>query len=316
MLTICYITARKQPLFRWFYDSLRHQCPGLCKDVQLVVVDRYAETRSEEKNWLADLGTNWDWTYPKPSVWYGPHRLTKDEWFDAAGYRNTGLCFAKGDYIVYVDDLSVLLPGWWDRVTEAAKHGYCVCGTYQKMRSMIVENGTVKGYDLAYKAGKDTRAPFAQSPLHKCDGGWLYGCSCGFPVEALLTVNGWDETCAGCGSEDYCTGLRLSNAGFVFMWDKHMVTYESDEHHFAEPPLRKEDWHFKDGHLVIGGNGHTDKSHTLLNNAKGSRVCSNFFPEGGIREVRNNVLKSGYAAFPLSKIPEHDFYTGMALKDL
>jgi hypothetical protein len=90
-----------------------------------------------------------------------------------------------------------------------------------------------------------------------------------------------------------------------------MITYESEEGHHEDKPLRREDWHFENGKPVLGGNGKDDKSHALLNIAMQSKNFPNYCD---FRELRQSILNGGQ--FPITQIPEHDFYTGIALRDL
>ena len=131
------------------------------------------------------------------------------------------------------------------------------------------------------------------------------------PVEALLTVNGWPEICDGLGSEDYCLGMALENNGFPLVYDRRMLTLESEEAHFEEPPLRKDDWHFEGGKPVRGGNGGNDKSHAVLNIALQSKRFENY---NDFRALRAAILNG--EDFTVMQIPEHDWYTKLPLKDL
>jgi hypothetical protein len=168
---------------------------------------------------------------PKDGLYQGPHRQTAGEYFSAANARNTALAVARGAYIVFVDDLSVLMPGWYARAACAAAEGYVVAGAYQKHTCMVVEDGVLTssqsdpaGIDSRWSHGSDEAAVPAS-------GGWLYGCSFGAPVETLLAVNGLDELCDAIGGEDYQLGLRLERAGASIRYDRRMWTMESEDLH-------------------------------------------------------------------------------------
>lgn len=304
-LTICYLTSRKNCCFKWFIDSLKLQTLEVCKSIKIVVVDFHADMgRAEEKSWLNECGDNWVWTAPKPSVWQGEHRLTKENWFAASNARNCGLCLASDGWIAYVDDLSVLQPGWLKSIEEAMDGNYIVLGAYEKVRNMFVEKGTVVSC-THFPGGQDSR--YSRAALGRAtnvDGGWLYGCSLAGPVEAFLTVNGWPEMADGLGSEDYGMGICLENAGFTLKYDPRMMTLESEELHFTEPPMKRSDY----------GVSPNDKSHAALNMFKQSKRFENYFGEGGIRELRNKIITG--EPFPVMGIPEHDWFTGKALSEL
>ena len=77
-------------------------------------------------------------TPPKPSIWKGIHRKTKRAFFDTSGTRNTAIIVAQHDYIVFVDDLSAVHPGWRDYHQKAADKGWVFCGAYQSARNLKV----------------------------------------------------------------------------------------------------------------------------------------------------------------------------------
>lgn len=305
-LSIAYITCRRDPHIRWFIDSLRRQTVQMCKDIRIIVVDFFADMgRIEEKLLLSDLGTNWVWTAPKPCVWQGPHRLTKQDWFAASNARNTALCLAPDGWLVYVDDISVLMPGWLNAVQEAIAGNYIALGAYKKVRDLRVEKGEVISF-FEHPAGVDSRWNFGKdNEAVPATGGMMFGCSVAMPVEALLTINGWPEDlCDGCGSEDYCCGLALQNNGYQFKYDRRMLTLESEELHHVEPAFRREDY----------GVSPNDKSHGILNIAMSSKNFPNSFGEGGIRALRERVLKG--EPFPVPGVPDREWYTKKLLSEL
>lgn len=322
-LTVAYVTARQDSKIEWFLSSLKRE-GGYSSGIRVVVVDAFASVRSNppspslpEATTPLKPGERSDacitWTSPKPSPWQGPHKLTKQEWFAAANARNTALCLAPDGWIAYVDDLSVLMPGWLSCVREAMSSGYIICGAYKKVKRLEVDpTGLATNYQ-EFPGGLDNRMAQVSFDPTLCAGNWLYGCSCAVPVEALLQVNGWPEDlCDGMGFEDVCCGIVLENAGWKFAYDRRMLTLESEEHHHIEAPFRRDDWHFDHGQPARGGNGGPDdKSHRALAIAQASKRFPN---RVDFRALRAEVLAGG--AFPTTVGPEHDWYTGKALKDL
>ncbi len=309
-ITICYLTARKEPQIKWFLDSLANQ---LDRNVRLVIVDRWAEVRSdwsseqclERMMWFEALAATTGFNTrsdsylhvpPKPTPWAGAHRLTKRDHFAASNARNTGLCLAPDGYIVYVDDLAVLLPGWWRSVLDAIEGHYVACGTFRKVCELSVENGWVKGY-LNHPSGWDTRpkagniAPYSD-PV-PCLGEWLYGCSLAIPTEALLNINGWDEACDGMGFEDCVVGWMLQHHGGVpLKFCPRMITWESEEGHTAGAVEDR-----VDKGQVKPYPGFPDCQHALLEWARsGKRARSENRDQ--MREVRSAVLKG--EPFPIT----------------
>lgn len=294
MLTIAYMTMRKEPKIEWFYDSLLNQVSS--GDVgRVVVVDFWADQISVD-------GYIWT-TPPKPNVWQGPHRLTKEDYFAAANARNTALCLAPDGWIAFVDDLSVLMPGWLSHVKEAMNGNAIVGGAYKKVNKLVVENGIAVFYE-EIPSGVDSRWGMGRSNrVVKMEGGQLYGCSFVAPVEALLTINGFPEYCDGLGFEDSLTGIVLENAGFQLRYDRRMLTLESIEGHFGD--------HLK---RIDKGQSPNDKSHAALALARRSNRFENYFGPGGIREVRAKVLAG--EPFPIQNVPEHDWFDGQPLREM
>lgn len=312
-LTIAYLTCRKDCKIEWFYASLARQLPKNLS-VHIIVVDSWADAPGRREDlWekyhqpeFCDGGAYWTHRAPKPSVWSGPHRLTKVDYFSAANSRNTALCLAQTDWIAYVDDLSVLVPGWLDAVMQAMRENYIVLGAYRKVRNLDVRDGQIASYD-AFPAGEDNRLKHATGTQTSCGGNWLFGCSFAAPVEALLSVGGSPEMCdsTGLGSEDYCLGIALANAGYAFRYDQRMMTLESEEHHHNPNEIQ-----FKRMDKGVSPN---DKSHAMLHTAQRSRYYDNYYP-GGMRALRERVLAGD--PFPVINDPTTDWYDGQPLSEL
>lgn len=301
MLTICYVTYRREPCIGWFLESLSREVAAnkMTKaDLRLVIVDWHKA--DHDYSYLDESVIH---VPPKPSVWQGPHRLTREDYFSASNARNTGLCYAPDGWISYVDDLSVLMPGWLDAVRRAMAGNYIACGAYRKVKQMNVVDGLLQscveipeGQDRRWLEGSDTEAVIGT-------GCWLYGCSCVMPVQALLDVNGWPEDlCDGCSGEDYVTGMVIERNGYTFRYDRRMLTYESEEHHHNQPALKRCDY----------GVHPKNKSHKILHMAgELTRFTQSF---GDIRDMRATILAGG--EFPIPTKPTHEWFTGIPLGEL
>jgi hypothetical protein len=301
-LTLAYITAREEPHSEWFFSSLRHQLGENDPLPKVMVVDRLFDPINRFPHGAGYVGPM-QRTAPKPTVWQGPHRLTKEDWFAMANARNTALCLCDTDWIAYVDDLSVLMPAWLGCVKEAISGSYNVAGAYRKVKQLVVEEGIVKSF-IPYSDDVRIRLSMGYKVPCDCDGGWLYGCSCAFRVEDLLAVGGWPEICDGIGSEDYCLGIALKNAGKPLMYDRRMMTFEAEDLHGIGTPLRRTD----------KGISPNDKSHALLGIARSSVYYPNYFPSGGIKAERERVLSGKH--FTLVQIPDRDWYDGQLLAEM
>ena len=229
-LSIIYITCRKEPMFNWFVQSLLLQKRDNDTPIEVIVVNG---GNSPEFTLPEGISISKDspicYVNPFPSAVQGPYRKTSQDWFSASLARNTGICHSTGDYIVFVDDLSVLLDGWLNAVIQAANENYCVLGTYEKRNHMVVENGVLIS---STQESHDTRQMiYERTPAN---GGWLYGCSFGLPIEYALKINGFDHICDCIGTEDTQMGARLQRTGLPIYLDRRMKTIESAELHFGE----------------------------------------------------------------------------------
>lgn len=316
MITFAYFTSRQEPHILWFLDSLHRELKGEYQGVRVVIVDFWQRDRLDwfikeplaaHARGIALGGGMLIHEPPKPTVWQGMHRLTKDHWWAASNARNTAICLAPDGWIVFVDDLSVLKPGYMARVHEAMDRPDTItCGAYRKVRNLVVEDGKIMGFedhpgghDNRYAAGKDNEAI-------PCGGNWMYGCSLVAPVEAFLSIGGFPEAwCDGMSYEDCIAGIMLEKKGWKLRYDRSLMTFESEEGHHHGPVMRRED----------PGVSPNDKSHFVLAAAqRGDGQHPNYFAAEGIRGLRQRVLAG--EMFPIMKIPEHEFFTGKRLSEL
>lgn len=298
-LTIAYMTNRRDCRAEWFYDSLQREIADFSEQLQIrtVMVDFYADER-----W-GSFGFQYHVT-PKPTVWQGKHRLTGRDYFAPSNARNTALCLAPDGWLLVVDDLSVLMPGYLKAVRQAMKEGYGVCGAYKKVNNLKVEKGQVVSRDES-PSGVDSRWPHGRDDTAVAiGGGQVFGCSLCLPVESLLAINGWDEDCDSMGSEDYITGLFLERSGLPLRYDRRMLTLESEELHHVEKPF-----------LRIIKMKPSDASWAILNQTRsGERTKSACYYHEGLREVRRRVLAG--EPFPIVTQPSHDWRDGQPLSEM
>jgi hypothetical protein len=153
---------------------------------------------------------------PKPSVWQGPNRLTKRDLWDKASASNTGLCYAEGACVVFVDDCTIVNDEFLLWHYRMSSRGLAACGGYK-----YTLRGTSKVENGRLVAGKfedpgDHRLTTRDVP-GECPGGWMYGGNASCPLEAALRVNGFDEIMSGQGGLEDCEfGLRIARA--VPLW--------------------------------------------------------------------------------------------------
>lgn len=294
MISIGYFTNRSEPHFDWFCDSLHNQITEEMRGkIEVIFVDHklwqsdwvakegffftipaafnnFIHDRDRFEKLKAIVAGRFDFVHlaPMPCRWNGPFRATHEEYFAAGNARNTFLAAAKHPYLAHVDDLSVLMPGWFNQVLHAVQGGYCVAGAYKKMRDMVVEKGNLVSF-TDFPAGCDSRWDRGSSDgVVPWTGAGLFGCSFGAPLELLLDVNGNDEYCESQGAEDYDLGMRLERAGGRFFYNRNMLTYESEEDHFKDTPLKRLRKMVTADRLPSGYQGDPMSDHVMLNRVR------------------------------------------------
>ena len=312
--SVIYITNRPDPLFAWFLDSLVLDAPAEdLAQTQLVVVDHEAKNKGR-KEWFEaheNLAKFGDVVHVpvKPNVWTGAHRLTPVDYFAASNFRNTGLLYASADHVTFVDDLSYIVPGWWNHVKLSKEDQAVYLGTYEKHRHMCVKDGKLLGSER-YEGGVDTRRAnlsLSNTKPFPCAGSWMYGCSVSGPTKAWMDINGYDEDCDSMGSEDYICGMMLELEKWPIKFCPAMMTIESEEyHHISTPVLR-----------IIKPSGYRDASWTLLDQVRsGERRRGAFYCAESmtLAERRDRVLQG--LPLPITQIPEHDWRDGQPLSEM
>jgi len=298
-------------MFEWFADGLCRLCSGDFPEVvfvDAVLWDRPDERRHEIAS-IVDGRFPYKHVAPKPTVWCGPGRKTKTDYFAASNARNTGICYASQPYIFYMDDLSVMSDDWIKEASHASSNGYIVAGSYKKVLDMVVENGQLKSFTVhrnehGKDIGLDSRWSFGSSNgIIRMDGGMLYGCSCGFPIEDLLQVNGWDEIHDSSGAEDYSLGISLQKHGKQLWFNRNLHTTEDDLAHGQGPVLKR---------IIKPGN--PDASHVILNRLRADpkpRTYGNFFE---LRTMRDGILNGG--SFSPATMPTHHWFDGQEISSM
>lgn len=246
---------------------------------------------------------------PKPTVWQGAHRLTQRDYFCAANTRNTALALARHDHVVFVDDLSVLLPGWLKAHVHAAANKYVLCGTTCKRKHLEVNSLGEIVRDEEFRPGTDSRLQLLPTDeLVKCTGGWLYGGTFSVPLEHALLVNGQDEIHDSIGGEDYDFGERLERAGAPIFISRACGTFEDEDGHNTEAPVIRLDKPWS------GGDG-PYSSNYLFNQLRREKdriwTLGNTF---NLRELRDRVLAG--EPFPIPTAPATHWVDGQPLSEM
>jgi glycosyltransferase involved in cell wall biosynthesis len=230
-------------MFEWFIEPLRKSIAdnNITTPIQIVVVDGFlyeSSDKSARKEYFASRVGEIELTHvsPKPTRWQGEFRLTQDNYFAASNTRNTGACYAKYDYLVYVDDLGIISPTWLQAVINAMEKNEIHCGAYKKIKTIIYENLLYAGGDDTH--GIDHRLNVYKNDISKCPGSHLYGSSFCLPKAVYFKINGQNEMCDGLSGEDYDFGIRLDKSGYSIYYNKLMLIHES-EYAFGSDTDRK-----------------------------------------------------------------------------
>jgi hypothetical protein len=299
MLTIAYITSREDPKIEWFFDSLHRECRGDYDGIKVVVVDSLAPRD------FPLVTSEFVHVNPKPCVWQGKFRRTIKDYWAKCNAANTALCYAPDGWISFMDDLSVLAPGWLQRVREAMKrHKVMYLGSFKKVKELEVDQGRIlsftefpPGVDSRWDSGSDNSPVIAS-------GSWMYGHVTG-PVEAFLEINGYPELlCDSLSFEDCICGIRLEKSGYMFRYDRKMLVYESEELH-----------HESKRHAVRFDKGVSpnDKSHAALKRVMDGNYS--IWNSGNLRSLRASIL-SGTGSFPVPSGPEIDWFDGQPISEI
>ncbi len=296
MITIAYCTSRENPKFDWFYDSLMRQPFNV--GTRIIVVDRMAEERQ-----IFPFTTAVTVTAPKPTVWQGKHRLTKEDWWAVSNSRNTALLMCQTDYILWVDDRCVLAPGWLAAAYEAEAGRYAVCGSYEKRHGLKVENGGI--VDFGTLNSEDGRNHQSQGKICKAPGQWFFGGTLGCPLEWALVVNGFEEQMDSLSAEDCLFGMHLENNGFRIMHDPRLKIIEDRTPGECGPDMKRssKEKHPRDT---------TDKGHEAFRRFGRLKRASH---KWNMLEIRHDMARG--AGFPHHNgIPSVDWFDGQPLSEM
>lgn len=329
MLTLIYITFRENCMFEWFIEPLRKSIAdnGITIPIQIVVVDGFlyeCSDKSLRREYFSSKVGDMELVHvsPKPTRWQGEFRLTQNNYFAAANTRNTGACYAKYEYITFIDDLGIISPTWLPAVIDAMGRNEIHCGAYKKVKTIQYENLLYAGGDDSH--GIDHRLGLYNQEISKCPGGHLYGSSFCLPKSIYFKVNGQNEMCDGLAGEDYNFGVTLERSGYNIFYNKLMLIHESEysfgsdvgKSYIRADPLVNEytynnllrEYNISDTHR-----GRRDASHFMLSYCYTGPIPVN--PEFSLEEYNTRILRGDTDVFLKPQPGQIHFFTKKPLSD-
>ena len=222
-ISVVLVTKRKEPRFDWALESLKNQT---FKDFEYIIVDGYWHQRKDEvKNLVEKNGIKFPVLHipDKPTRWRGQRPQISNA-------RNTGLIFARGEYIVHHDDNCKMPLNWLEKHLKWLEKGYFVAGSWIGYQFIIGDNQGVEG-----SYGPEYRIKLIQEPK-VMTGGWFFCGNCSYPLNPVLDINGFDEEYDGeIGQEDLQLGMRLENKGLKMIFDPtNLVEYYMMTHRYEK----------------------------------------------------------------------------------
>lgn len=306
MLTIIYITFREHCRFEWFIEPLlKSIADNVSIPIQIVVVDGYLYECSHldqtaRRDYFASQVGSLEFLHvsPKPTKWQGAYRLTKENFFAAANTRNTGACYAKYNYIAFIDDLGIIAPTWLSAVLAAMQRGEIHCGAYTKVDDMVYQDTLHVGGHVTN--GRDHRLNVYSDDVSPCPGQHMYGSSFCLPKDVYFQLNGQNEMHDSNGGEDYDFGIRLERAHHKVYYNKRMFIHESNTAFGADlhrtyircDPVVSEGEYtqlLREHQLKENAVGRRDMSHFMLANAFYGPISVN--PEFSLEEYNTSILR-------------------------
>jgi hypothetical protein len=315
MLSIIFITFRTNCKFEWFIQSLiRQTTEELRPLIQIIIVDGILDTYDENiindrKQLFEELIDNmFEYVHisPKPTHYQGRYKLTDINYFAASNTRNTGVCFAKYNYIAFHDDLGCPSQTWLNNVIIGMNNREIYCGAYSKVNDMVVENGILISM-TPYDKGIDNRLSHYNDTISLCENSHFYGSSFCMPLEDYLEINGMNEMCDGCGGEDYDFGIRLKRNGKQIFYNKEMFIYESEKEFgcdLTKTCIRKDPY-----------KNNINLSHFLLNySLRGPIFVNPFFL---LKKYHNKIVNLLISPDEVFRKPENKlhFFTGKLISE-
>ncbi len=300
-LTICYVTARHKPKVEWFMDSLHRETGGDYSNTKIIIVDTMLMKRNEEWITIGDFDKHLIRVLPKPTIWQGEHRITKEDWWAKCNAMNTGIALCDTEWIAFVDDRCVLSHGWLHAIQDSMIGNYAVCGSYEKRSGMKVVDGEI--VEEGELLGKDIRT---QRGFPHLTADW-YGGSGALPLEWCLRVNGYSEDITdGLGFEDISFGILLRNNHLEMRYDSRMRIIEDRTPGEIEGALKRASKPSPDPN-----DKHQAKDYRILSIMGASTTSGNSY---NLAELRQRMLNGG--TWPMPTASHLDWFDNQPISEM
>lgn len=239
MISVCMVTARKDPGYQYMMDSLviardRLHAQFGPVPVEFIAIDEQIWHGEKVQRDALDSIVKGRIPYrieaPKPTVWRGPRRLTKRDYWAKNSALNTAICYATQKHLIFFDDCVMVPEGWLVGHMAAARTGVAAAGGYIYYHPGVVIEGGKLIEGKPHTPG-DYRIEKYKEGIQPCAPGELFGGNVSYPLEVLLKIGGFDEILDGAkGLDDCLMGVR---AGMVTktMWIPEIETLQITDTH-------------------------------------------------------------------------------------
>lgn len=327
-ISIVYCTMRPEPKFKLAADSIAANLEWLKTQVELewIIVDhltRGANWHSRHSSIDDAVSDRFKYKHvpPKPCRWQGQTKLTTKDYPALCNARNTGLCYATGDYVIFADDCCAFGPGWLEFHVMCARLGGAGVGTYNTYKTANIKGSLlISGVPSGFKDSRDpTQLPANQGitcgqRIRSC-GAWFYGINCGAPMEYILKVNGFDEAYDGqYGSDDCDFGVRIERAGCKLYHSSSARVYHILDTHDLVFEAGAAAWGSETPRKLVGGQPSNDfLIKQLLSDPHRYYPVGNWF---SLYELKHKFQTIRESAFPLGNEMYWDWRDGQLLEEM
>lgn len=328
MISVIYSTCRVNPRLDLFLDSLyydmKRENVELSLKIQIVIVDYHLQHDKSREEVFSKLNNNrFDIVHvsPKPSLWQGQYKITSKNMFCASIARNTGICYVKYDYVLFMDDNGFMKPGSLKHILSFCNKKLSVAFAYQYANAINYNEHEVNITPVENNGGIDVRIKQGDV-FRKIHGSQLYG-HCAMPLENILLVNGYDEISNGIGYEDLQFGIRLMTAGIDIFYSSDVLFYEtkniSPEDHFQRVDflLKDSDYDKLMKKYKIKARWHSPGSKHLSFLLLDMLMDDDYLTKGNDYNLRHlkNIIQMGNS-FPIPNTENNMSFYGVYLKDI